>query len=286
MLIKAQENETLLALLAKLAPDSSKTTLRSWIKEGRVTVDDEVVKRNDCMVHIGQQVAVLNKKAYVEHKLHILFEDDHLVAIDKPTGILSVATAFEKQETAHGLLKKHYHPRRVQIVHRIDQDTSGVMLFALSDKGYKGLKALFEAHDIERAYCAIVEGKLTPSQGTWQSYVYEDPNYIVHSSPNPEDGSLAITHYKVISSSPHYSRLLLTLETGRKNQIRVHCQEHGHPIVGDQKYGGTSNPIKRLCLHAASLTFVHPVTGKSLCFESPVPKSFDRLVKDTKGEHA
>lgn len=274
----AQEQDTVLALLSRLAPDSSKTTLRSWIKEGRVTVDDEVVTRGDVIVAKGQEIALQNKKSYVEHKLHIIYEDEHLVAIEKPTGTLSVATDFESEETAHALLKKHYAPRKIYVVHRIDQDTSGVMLFALSEKGYSGLKALFEAHDIQRSYCAIVEGRLTEIQGTWQSYLYEDANYVVHGSQDPTKGVIAITHYQVTGTAPHYTRLLLRLETGRKNQIRVHCQEQGYPIVGDKKYGATTDPIKRLCLHAASLAFIHPVTGKSMNFSSPIPKAFERLV--------
>lgn len=278
MQIVSSENELLLNIVIKIAPDSSKTTLRSWIKEGRVTVDDQVVKRADCQVNKGQVVAIGNRQHFAERRLHILYEDDHLVAIEKPEGLLSVATTFEKEETAHSLLKKHYYPRKVQVVHRIDQDTSGVMLFALSEKGYEGLKALFESHDIKRSYCAIVEGKVTPSHGTWQSYVYEDANYVVHSSQNKEKGSIAITHYRVSSVSPCYSCLILTLETGRKNQIRVHCQDCGHSVVGDKKYGSSLNPIKRLCLHAASLAFVHPISGKELEFISPIPKSFQKLV--------
>lgn len=276
----ALENEPLINILAKIAPDSSKTTLRSWIKEGRVTVDEQVIKTASHVVSKGQKVAVNNKKNFAERRLHILYEDSHLVAIEKPEGLLSVATTFEKTETAHSILKKHFFRRKVQVVHRIDQDTSGVMLFALSDKGYDGLKALFESHDIERSYCAIVEGNVTPTQGVWQSYVYEDANYVVHSTQNPEKGSIAITHYRVASVSPRYSRLVLTLETGRKNQIRVHCQDCNHSIVGDKKYGSTVDPVRRLCLHAASLAFVHPVTGKKLEFVSPTPEVFKKLVRD------
>lgn len=276
----AQENLPLLDVMAKIAPDSSKTTLRSWIKEGRVTVDDEPIKRTDHLVYKGQKVVLSKKKNFAEFKLPILYEDSHLVVIDKPEKLLSVSTAFEKTETAYSILKRHYHPRKVQVVHRIDQDTSGVMLFALSDQGFKGLKTLFEKHDIERTYCAIVEGKVTPLQGTWKSYVYEDANYFVHSSQNPERGSLAITHYRVEGVSSRYSRLTLNLETGRKNQIRVHCQDCNHPIVGDKKYGSKADPVKRLCLHARSLAFVHPVTGKHLEFTSPTPPSFQKLVKE------
>lgn len=275
----AQENLPLLDVMAKIAPDSSKTTIRSWIKDGRVTVDEETIKRADHLVYKGQKVALNKKKNFAEFKLPILYEDDHLVVIDKPEKLLSVSTAFEKKETAYSILKRHYYPRKVQVVHRIDQDTSGVMLFALSDKGFDGLKALFESHDIERTYCAIVEGKVTPLHGTWKSYVYEDANYFVHSSQNPAKGSLAITHFRVTGSTPRYSRLILNLQTGRKNQIRVHCQDCNHPIVGDRKYGSSVDPVKRLCLHARSLAFVHPVTGKKLEFISPIPESFQKLVK-------
>lgn len=276
----AESNDQLLNIIAKMAPDSSKTNLRSWIKEGRVSVDDVLIKRADYLVGRGQKVVVGNKIHLVERKLRIIYEDSHLVAIEKPEGLLSVATDFEKEETAHFLLKKHFHPRKIHVVHRLDQETSGVMLFALSEAGYKGLKHLFEVHDIERSYCAIVEGQITPSQGTWQSYVYEDGNYVVHSSQNPEKGSLAITHYRVASVHAHYSRLILHLETGRKNQIRVHCQDSGHPVIGDKKYGSGVNPIKRLCLHASSLAFDHPVTGKRLEFISPIPEAFNKVMKE------
>lgn len=280
----AEGSENLLNLLAIIAPDSSKTTLRSWIKEGRVTVDEQVIKRADFVVDKGQKVAVGKRQHFADRKLPILYEDAHLVAVEKPEGMLSVATDFEKEETAHSILKKHYHPRKIYVVHRIDQDTSGVMIFALSEQGYHGLKALFESHDIERSYCAIVEGNVVPTKGTWQSYVYEDANYVVHSSQNPERGSVAITHYRVDALSPRYSRLILTLETGRKNQIRVHCQDCGHSIVGDKKYGAVSDPVKRLCLHAATLAFIHPVTDKKLEFVSPIPASFKKLVRDRKSE--
>jgi len=275
----AQEDSPLLDILALLAPQSSKTTLRSWIKESRVTINGRLAKRADETVSAGQKVEVGSKSVFVDDNLRIVYEDDHLVAIEKPEGLLSVATAFETGNTAHAVLKKWYRPRKVYVVHRLDQETSGVMLFALSEKGYHGLKALFEKHDIERSYCAIVQGRVSPPAGTWQSYLYEDPNYKVHSTDEPEKGRIATTHYRVVNSSPRYSRLELKLETGRKNQIRVHCADHHYPVVGDSKYGSTANPIKRLCLHAQLIAFIHPVTEKKLRFQSTVPESFDRLIK-------
>ncbi len=269
----------LLDLLVTLSPSTSKTSLRAWIKEGRVTVDGAVAKRADMPLIQGQIVAVGAKAQYIAEKIRVIYEDPHLIAIEKPSGMLSVATAFEKGETAHALLKRHYHPRKVYVVHRLDQDTSGVMLFALSEAGYHGLKILFEKHEIERSYCAIVEGKLIPTSGTWQSYLYEDSLYFVHSTDDPEKGAIATTHYTVRHTSPRYTRLDVSLETGRKNQIRVHASSKGHSVVGDKKYGAATDPIHRLCLHAQLIAFKHPVSGKHMRFTSAPPGIFDRLVK-------
>lgn len=269
----------LLECLALLAPDSSKSTLRSWVKEGRVTVDGQTAKRGDAQVAKGQKVALGQKPTFAADNLRIVYEDKHLVAIEKPEGLLSVSTAFEKNDTAFSLLKKHYHPRKVYVVHRIDQDTSGVMVFALSEESMTGLKEHFEKHDINRSYYAIVEGKVSPEKGTWQSYLYEDARYMVHSTDDPSQGVLAITHYQVEKTTPRYSLLKLTLETGRKNQIRVHCLQCGCPIAGDKKYGAHTDPVKRLCLHAATLEFAHPVTGKMMRFASPLPESFNTLLQ-------
>lgn len=267
----------LIEALAMLSPKSSKTTLRSWLKEGRVTVDEEVVKIANTPIAKGQEVVVLAKPRFVEDKIRIIYEDKDIVVIEKPTGVLSVSTDFEKGETAHAMLKRKYRPKKVFVVHRLDQDTSGVMLFALSEKAYLKLKEMFEAHDIERAYTAIVEGHLESSSGTWTSHLYEDEQYVVRTTTDPAKGRLAVTHYQVTATKSRYSRLLVTLETGRKNQIRVHCAQAGHPVAGDKKYGATSNPMKRLGLHAHLLAFEHPILKKKMRFESPVPKEFDRV---------
>ena len=191
--------------------------------------------------------------------------------------MLSVATAFDKTNTAHSVLKAQFKPRQVYVVHRLDQDTSGVMLFALKENCFEAMKKIFEKHDIDRVYYAIVEGNLDSSSGTWQSYLYEDANYHVHSTTSAQTGELAITHYEVKAANKHYSLLELKLETGRKNQIRVHCQQAGNPVVGDKKYGATKNPLKRLGLHAYMLAFVHPSTHKKKIFTSPLPEVFLKI---------
>jgi 23S rRNA pseudouridine1911/1915/1917 synthase len=286
MRYQAADQAFLLDVLANLSPESSKTTLRSWLKEGRVTVDGEIIKVGTYPIQKGQYVCVGAKSHFIDNNIRILYEDKHLIVIDKPEGMLSVATAFTKEKTIHAFLKAKYHPQKIYVVHRLDQETSGVMLFVFSEQAYILLKETFEKHEIERAYDAIVEGVPKPLTGTWQSYLYEDSQYVVHTTSDPSQGRLAITHYKVKSSSTRCSWVELYLETGRKNQIRVHCQEAGHPIVGDKKYGAKSNPLKRLCLHARLLAFNHPITGKKMRFTSPVPTGFYRIMNVSRGTDA
>ncbi|EFB40368.1 RluA family pseudouridine synthase [Parachlamydia acanthamoebae] len=266
--------------LAKLSPNSSKTTLREWLKHERVFVDDQIVKIASTPLEAGQTISLGVRKARKE-KVPILYEDAHLVVIEKPAGLLSVATNFDKAKTAHAFLKERYRPRKVYVVHRLDQDTSGVMLFALTGEAFFGLKALFADHDIDREYTAVVHGKMTQQEGTWQSYLYEDKAYVVHSTQDPDKGELAITHFKTVEARTHFSLLNLKLETGKKNQIRVHCEDHGFPIVGDKKYGGEgeSHITKRLCLHAHHLGFVHPIYKKEMSFDSPIPEKFYQCLK-------
>ncbi|WP_075883150.1 RluA family pseudouridine synthase [Candidatus Protochlamydia sp. W-9] len=278
MKLTCQTNLPIFEALTLLSPQSSKNTLRSWIKEGRIEVDGIVVKNNHFEVLEGQVISLNQRKKIVGSGIQILYEDADLAIIYKPSGLLSVATAFEKGETTHALLKAHYKPRKVFVVHRLDQDTSGVMVFAFNEKTCKGLKDLFEVHDISRSYTAIVEGQLLSPSGIWKSYLYEDSQYFVHETEDETYGRLAITHYRTLKTLKKYSLVELTLETGRKNQIRVHCQSAGHPVVGDKKYGAHTNPLKRLCLHAHLLAFKHPISRKIIRIESPIPEEFYRLI--------
>lgn len=271
---QSPEDVSLLDLLAKLFPDSSKATLRTWISDGRIYIDGNLAKSAKQLVSKGQEIAFGDKVRLVDNHIPIIYEDNAIIVIDKPVGLLSVSTAFEKSETAHGYLKRKYYPRPIYVVHRLDQDTSGVMVFALTEQSLDQLKKRFEKHDIQRRYIAVVEGRLESQSGCWKSYLHENANYVVKVVKDPDQGELAITHYQVKNSNKTYSLLELTLETGKKNQIRVHCQYAGHPVVGDKKYGSTCNPLKRLGLHAHTLAFSHPITGKPMSFTSQVPASF------------
>lgn len=273
-----ERNMTLLETLSLLSPQSSKNTLRHWIKAGRVQVNQVPAKNANEAVEEGQLVTVSQKKKVIDQGIEILYEDSDLVFINKPARLLSVSTAFEKSTTAHSLLKAHYHPRRVFVVHRLDQDTSGVMVFAFNQATLDGLKELFAKHNIQRCYTAIVEGHLEKSSGTWESLLVEDSNYVVHETEDEEEGRTAITHYRTINRNKRYTQLELTLETGRKNQIRVHCQAAGHPIVGDKKYGYNGTFNKRLCLHAHLLVLKHPITKKLIKVESPLPTELNSFL--------
>lgn len=278
MKLVINEPMSLMEALTKLAPESSKTTLKSWLKEGRVAVDGRGVREGQMQLAVGQVVALGSRAKFMQASIRILYDDPSLAVIDKPSGVLSVSTAFQKEETAHAYLKTHYRPRKVYVVHRLDQDTSGAMVFAFTEKANAELKELFKQHAIDRIYYAVVEGQMEKNSGTWQSYLYEDANYKVHSTQKEHEGAvLAITHYQVKARTKHYSLLELKLETGKKNQIRVHCMQAGHPIAGDKKYGAQTDPFKRLGLHAYLLGFKHPLTGKQITATSPLPEVFQKV---------
>jgi len=261
----------LLEALITLCPDSSKTRLREFVRQGRISVDEDVVTRSDITLNPGQTLYFDEHKVkYDRSGLKIVFEDPYLVVIDKPSGLLSVASNFEEKITAHAKIKKRYYPKKVFVVHRLDQDTSGLMLFTTHHESYLALKEALKQRTIKRTYHAIVEGKLEGT-GTWKSYLQEDSNYFVHASDDPEEGELAITHYEAVESKNGQTLVRFTLESGKKNQIRVQSARAGHPIVGDSKYGAKSNRYKRLALHATNLDLIHPETQKPLAFSSPFP---------------
>lgn len=274
MKTKIKENSCLLDVLQSLSPDSSKNSLKSWVEKGRVYVDGVVVKKPNMQLKEGQHVSIGPKASFTDEGIKIVYEDRYLVVLDKPETLLSVATLTEEERTAHTILKRRLG-KAVFAVHRLDRDTSGLMMFAYTKEARDLLKKQFEVHSVLRHYIALVQGHINPKNGTWKSYLQEDANYRVYSAPT---GQLAITHYEVISEKPTFSCVRFALETGRKNQIRVHCKDAGHPILGDKKYGSTINPYHRLCLHAFQLEFVHPFTKKKLSFKSQPPSCFSHSV--------
>jgi tRNA pseudouridine32 synthase/23S rRNA pseudouridine746 synthase/23S rRNA pseudouridine1911/1915/1917 synthase len=259
--------------------------LRSWIEKGRVLVDGREFLRANATLAKGKEVSLKSKTYYLPENIKVLFEDEHLIVLNKPAGLLSVATAFQERGTVHDILKRRFYSQRVYPVHRLDRETSGVMVFAYSELARDSLKKQFSDHSIEREYLAIVEGRVEEMRGTWKSTLVEDDLYHVKSVRSPTGGKpplgkLAITHFEVVQALPSQRTYLkLRLETGRKNQIRVHCSESGHPILGDKKYGAKSDPIHRLALHAHLLGFVHPAKKKQVSFTSPLPEAFFNPLK-------
>ncbi|MBB64338.1 MAG: RNA pseudouridine synthase [Waddliaceae bacterium] len=273
-----EKSGLLLDHLQELYPDSSKNTLRQWIQQGRVWINQEQAKKN-CLVENGQTVSIKSKERAVQKGLTIHYEDQHIIVVEKKAGLLSVATAFEKEETVFDILKRRFRPKQVYVIHRLDRETSGILIFAKSEPAFRKLKDLFKEHDLEREYFAVVDGHPESPKGTWESYLKEDKNYFVQSVTPQKGAQRAITHYTELQRQGKHSLLRVRLETGRKNQVRVHCADAGMPIVGDSKYGYKGTFKKRLCLHATRLALKHPITGKWMSFTSPYPEAFQSLVK-------
>lgn len=271
------QDMTLAEAARLLYPESSRRTLKNWLALGRFSVDGAVLKRENDWVKEGQIVSSQEKFQRPRHayQLQVVYEDRFLIAVEKPAGLLTVPLdeGLDKPH-ALGFLRQSYNTDQIFAVHRIDRGTSGLLVFARGKDSARRLNELFEAHDIERHYFALVEGHLKKEEGTWENRLKELPSLDVVESP---DGKDAITHFEVIRRSPKYTYLKLRLETGRKHQIRVQCALAGHPVVGDKRYGSLQNPIRRLCLHASFLSFVHPFTKKHLSFSSPLPKEFNRF---------
>jgi len=274
--------QALLDALAAMFPDSSKTTLRQLLQTGRVRVNGEIEKNARRDLEPGDAIDIAQKSVQIvlPPGLAILHEDDHLIVVLKSHGLLTVATERERDTTTHAYLNQYLRQKgeeRIHVVHRLDRETSGVLVFAKNFETREALKTQFAAHDVDRVYVAIIEGEMDPPRGTIESYLRERKDLRMESVRSHRDAKIAITHYRTIQSKGPYSMLEITLETGRKNQIRTHLSEAGHPIVGDRMYGSTTNPIGRLGLHAKLLGFDHPGTGKHVVFTAPIPAAFKKL---------
>jgi 23S rRNA pseudouridine1911/1915/1917 synthase len=274
----------LLDELGALYPDSSKTTLRQLLQNRRVRVNGDVEKDAKRQLDAGDRIEVLSKsdERWLPEGLSILHEDTDVIVVLKANGVLTVATERERENTAQAYLNAYLgarHEERIHVVHRLDRETSGVLVFAKNFHARERLKEQFAEHSVDRLYVAIIEGAIEPPSGTIRSNLLERKDLRMVSVDADPAAKLAITHYRTIGEAGLYSMLEVTLETGRKNQIRAHLSEAGHPVVGDAMYGSTSNPLGRLGLHAKLLGFIHPTTGKKLTFTAPLPKSFRGLMR-------
>lgn len=279
------ESGSLFDLLTLKLTNQSRNNLKSLLKHGQVTVDGRAVTQHDFLLKAGQTVRVVRSVIRGQKEkdvLQIIYEDADLIVINKPAGLLTI-TDNKKSVSAYHLLTDYVrrtNPKaRIFIVHRLDRDTSGVLMFAKNEKLKLGLQDNWSGLVTQRGYMAIVEGRLKEKSGRIRSWLKETKTLLVYSSPKVGDGLEAITNYQVINETPDYSLLTIQLETGRKNQIRVHMKELGHSVVGDTKYGAKTNPLKRLGLHAHKLELRHPFSNQVLCFETEVPENFKALLK-------
>ncbi len=304
-------------LLATLV-GARRKRISQLLKFKSVTVNGAVISRGTHALSAGDTVEIHfggrpSGAVELAGGLRIVYEDDHLLVVDKPAGLLTIATEHERERTAYAMLTDYVRNQtrghssecgapkrrgrsespveassaadqneasvdnrpRVFIVHRLDRDTSGLLVLARTDAVKRALQS--EWKQVEKRYLAVVEGVPKEPGGTIRSRLRDNAAMRVYST-GTEEGEPAVTHYRVIRSSKTCSLLEITLETGRKNQIRVHLSDLGHPIVGDRKYGAHSSPARRLGLHAGSLTFTHPVTGERRTYMSPLPSRLQQLL--------
>ncbi len=279
----------LLPFLFEAWPETKKKQVRAWLKFGSVAVNGRVITQFDHALKPGDNVTIRPKgMAAPETKLaggiRIRHEDADLLVIEKPPGLLSIASPSEEEKTAYAFLTDHVrlgNPRgreRVWVVHRLDRETSGLMIFAKNEPAKIALQEGWDA--VEKKYLAVVEGTLPgeAASGKFDSHLDESNPLKVYPAPEGHQTRHAVTRYRVMKKGPATTLVELTLETGRRHQIRVQLAAAGCPIVGDKKYGAQTNPIKRIALHASTLRFPHPVTREEIRFDSPLPGDLGRLV--------
>ncbi|WP_429369449.1 RluA family pseudouridine synthase [Paenibacillus sp. DS2015] len=277
------EQAELLSFLLSHVSGVGRNSIKSMLARGQIHVNDKAETAFNFPLQPGHTVTISKERIIEETPLvglRIMYEDDDIIVINKESGLLSIAAQQENELTAYRQLTTYVREKnpnhRIFVVHRLDRDTSGVMMFAKSEQIQQTLQNSWQDMVKERTYVALVEGKIKKPAGTIKSWLKENSTFKMYSSIHPNDGQLAITHYKVVQSNSQFSLLEVNLETGRKNQIRVHMQDIGHSVVGDKKYGAKSKAIGRLGLHAQVLAFEHPTKGEVLTFKTDIPKAFLR----------
>lgn len=280
------ENIILIEYLRKTLTKLSKNNIKSLLSKEMVLVNGNVqtkynyeLKKNDKITI--RETKIKSKK--LKHDINILYEDEDLIVINKPAGLLTIATNKEKEYTLYHFVMNYVKEKdkhnKIFIIHRLDKETSGIVIFAKNQKTKNLFQKDWEKNVITRGYLAVVEGSLKEKEGTIKSYLTENSEYMVYSTNNKKEGKLAVTKYKVIKENKKYSLLDLNILTGRKNQIRVHLKEHGNVIVGDKKYGSNNNSINRMALHAYKIELIDPRNNKRLSFKIPMPTVFNKLIK-------
>lgn len=273
--------EWLLANVPKLSKNKIKATL-----QGRgIKVDGKIVTQFDFPLQPGMKVALSKTKrndTFKSRYVKLVYEDQYIVVIEKKVGVLSMP-AGHSTLNVKAILDNYFRLSgqkcNSHVVHRLDRDTSGLMIYAKDMDTEQTLEHNWHQIVYDRRYVAVLSGEMEDDGGTVANWLKDNRNYVTYSSPVDNGGKYAVTHYHTLRRTTNHSLVEFKLETGRKNQIRVHCADIGHPVCGDNKYGNGDNPIGRLCLHAYLLCFYHPVTHQSMQFESDIPSDFLKLFK-------
>jgi 23S rRNA pseudouridine1911/1915/1917 synthase len=271
-------------LLAKMG-GMSRNSVKSLLSHRQVMVNGKVTTLFNTALKAGDTVLVSSARGNIElthPKLKIIFEDQYLIVVEKKEGLLTVSTGKSDETTAFSILKNYVKKaspqNRIYVVHRLDRETSGIIMFAKTREIQLALQENWHRVITRRVYVALVEGKVEKPKDTIVTWLTENEKSLkIHSSNVDNGGQQAVTHYRTLKTNDNFSLLEVELETGRKNQIRVHMQDIGHPIAGDKKYGSEISPIGRMGLHARVLAFIHPMSLENVTFETQVPKKFSSL---------
>lgn len=262
------------------------TRVKNLLSGGAVTVNRKAVSRHDTPLKRGDVVNVMRHKkstALENRYVKIIYEDKNLVVIEKSEGILSMASSA-KQYCVKTVLDEYFEKRhfkcRAHVVHRLDRETSGLMIYAKDIETAQTLEHNWKELVYDRRYVALLSGAMEQEGGTVHSWLKDNKAFVTYSSPTDNGGKEAVTHYRRLKVNGDLTLCEMKLETGRKNQIRVHMADLGYPVCGDDKYGNGRNPARRLALHAYRLFFTHPVTGEDMRFETPFPKAFTKFFED------
>ena len=280
--IIVKNDDTLISILSNNLQDLSLKTIKNYVRHKMCEINgvtetnyNKIIKKDSIIVLYFSERIINN------YNIDIIYEDKDLIAINKPSGLLSISNSKEKNITAFRMvsdyIKKDNPKAKLFVIHRLDQDTSGVLIFSKNLKLKEKMQKSWNEIVKKREYICVVRGK-TPQSGQIESYLTMNHFQIVHSTKNKEIGKLAITNYEMIKYKKPYSLLKVNIETGRRNQIRAHLSEMGYPIVGDKKYGSKVNPIGRLALHATELDLIDIRNGKILKIKTKIPEEIEKIV--------
>ena len=285
MILNPDKECQLLDFLFEAMPDKSRTTVKSYLTKRRVQVNDLTTTQYNFPLRKGDRVTIGSGRvapAPKSQQLRIVYEDADIIVIDKRNGLLSIGTDKEQKRTAYYILSdyvKEQHPdNKIFVVHRLDRETSGLMMFAKSEKVQEQMQRGWHKLVLDRRYVAVIEGALPHAEGVINAPLTQDRNHKMWVT-RPGEGEDATTYYTTLRRGKEYSLVDLRLVTGKKNQIRAHLEWKGTPIAGDKKYHAKTNPAGRVCLHAYKLSITHPTTGQELHFDTRIPKLFEECVK-------